>query len=201
MDRALREFVEKLPTECAHFAIKQAKSYYRRDGTHNDGTRDGDASLTDDVSTFEGCPLDVHHIEGAPDPLQLEVGKVYDLLPAGSGGGPQPRIFSSYQLQPWHVPKSRKEAGVEVDVGFTHEFESVWFFTSVAKPKRNFYVTAPYRILEHKEVRTASVKPAMPFKQPKSLTSQQDPALALKRHNAAVKAHETRRRLASGGSA
>ncbi|MGA2923168.1 MAG: hypothetical protein ABSE28_18850 [Candidatus Sulfotelmatobacter sp.] len=34
-------------------------------------------------------------------------------------------------------------------------------------------------------------------KPPKSITSQADPALALKRHNAAVKAHETRRRLAA----
>jgi hypothetical protein len=34
-------------------------------------------------------------------------------------------------------------------------------------------------------------------KLPKSATSQADPALALKRHNAAVKAHETRRRLAA----
>jgi hypothetical protein len=200
----LREFIERLPAECAHFATTTNKYGY-------------------EVSTPEGCPLNVLHMVGAPDPLGLEPGKSYDLRYAGNAGGPQSRIFEEYQLRPGHkIIRKKDEDGKEREIGWEHTFDSIWFFKAIpgsGKRKKTFYVTAPYRVLGLSAIQPASIvapKPTpaklVPKKskvptaaaavatavsklKPKSLTSQADPALALKRHNAAVKANETRRRL------
>jgi len=212
---ALREFIERLPAQCAHFRMVERKPHDGLSYIH---------------SSYEGCPFDEHkllHVVGAPDPLGLEPGKAYDLRYAGNAGGPQSRIFEEYQLRPGHKvirKKDKDEDGKERDIGWEHTFHSIWFFKSVpgsGNRGKTFYVTAPYRVLglsaqqpvsiiapkptpaklapkKSKAPRAAATVAAAVSKlKPNSATSQADPVLALKRHNAAIKAHETRRRLAA----
>ncbi len=138
---ALREFIERLPVQCAHFRMVERKSHDGLSYMH---------------SSYEGCPFDEHkllHVVGAPDPLGLEPGKAYDLRYAGNAGGPQSRIFEEYQLRPGHKvirKKDKDEDGKERDIGWEHTFHSIWFFKSVpgsGNRGKTFYVTAPYRVL------------------------------------------------------
>jgi hypothetical protein len=147
------------------------------------------------------CPL---KYEGASDPLNLVDGKAYDIMTVGGHVGTRSRVFVEYQLRASHefIPDGRDEKGrtkYKQDV-WSHIYYSIWFFKNLpGEKKKEFWVTKDSRIRGESKEQPKGQNKAV--NQPKSLTSQQDPALALKRHNAAVKAHETRRRLKSGSVA